>query len=120
MPAARAVIALPTAAVGHPALPEAPAGPPPAAAASARLELARAELSAARSATLGTPTAAELILLVEQLRGALSDALRLRRSPVHQWAELQAAEEVNLAVLSAGELRDLVTQLCESLAASTA
>jgi hypothetical protein len=54
---------------------------------------------------------ADLILLVESLRGALADLLRLHRGPLRCWASLREAEEVNLATMSVGDMTALTRRL---------
>ena len=83
-------------------------------AAAARTDLARADLARAQTATPNTP-AAELVQLVEALRGSLHDVLQMTLAPQAEWSVLDRAENVDLAALRPASLISLVSDLSTDL-----
>lgn len=83
-------------------------------AAAARTDLARADLARARTVPSNAP-AAELVQVVEALRGSLHDMLQMTMAPQEEWAVLDRAESVDLAALRPASLAQLVSDLSMDL-----
>lgn len=100
----------------HPVTTERPTFPHPDFAAD-RIAMARADLREAELLDLRTADSADLIQMVERLRGALSDMIRLcGTAPRRQRDELDWAERVDLALAQHLDLGLIVSRLCGSLA----
>ncbi|MGA5820777.1 hypothetical protein ACPC54_23290 [Kitasatospora sp. NPDC094028] len=61
-------------------------------------------------------TPADLVLLIEELRGSLADMLRVHEDAASQWAGYWKAEEADLALMSRTELQGLAASLQATLA----
>jgi hypothetical protein len=82
-----------------------------------RIAMARADLREAERTDLHSADDGDLIHLVERLRGALADMIRLSGcAPRKQLDELDWSESVDLVQASHAQLGELVNRLCGSLA----
>ncbi|GAA0705653.1 hypothetical protein GCM10010193_70960 [Kitasatospora atroaurantiaca] len=69
-----------------------------------RIELARVDLSDAVMTNLIRASNADLVLMVERLRGSLADMIRLQAMAPAAQAVLDSAEDADLAVAQRAEL----------------
>lgn len=96
-------------------LPAAMSGTPLPTLAEDRINFAQADLDAINSTELIAVSNAEMVLLIERLRGSLNDTIRLRGGAPRQQAVLTRAEESNLAVMRHIDLTRVAVQLRNAL-----
>ncbi len=89
-------------------------------AAAIRIDLARADVHRAQPDRLYTASAADLVQIVEALRGSLHDILQMTMAPSSEWTVLERAEDANLATLRPASLIRLASDLSADLSARTA